>query len=84
MFSWVGFISKHFNFNCTVNPDDLTIRPLEPFISRGDFKASNERVQTDKRQINKHYCRPAKQYESDSSMTNAVHDTNLILLVFLN
>ena len=28
--------------------------------------------------------RPANQYESDSSMTNEVHDTNLMLLVFLN
>ena len=30
------------------------------------------------------YRRPAKQYESDSSMTNEVHDTNLNILVFLN
>ena len=29
------------------------------------------------------YHRPAKQYESDSSMTKEVIDTNLILLVFL-
>ena len=30
------------------------------------------------------YRRPAKQYERDSSMTDEVHDTNLILPVFLN
>ena len=30
---------------------------------------------------NKLYRRPANQYESDSSMTNEVHDTNLMLLV---
>ena len=29
------------------------------------------------------YRRPANQYESDSSMTNKVHDTNLMLLVFV-
>ena len=46
---------------------------------------SNERVHKDKRQISKMlYRRLAKQYENDSSMTNEVHDTNLILLVFLN
>ena len=33
---------------------------------------------------NKLYRRPANQYESDSSMTNKVHDTNLMLLVFLD
>ena len=33
---------------------------------------------------NKLYRRPANQYESDSWMTNKVHDTNLKLLVFLN
>ena len=32
---------------------------------------------------NKLHRRPASQYESDSSMTNKVHDTNLMLLVFL-
>ena len=31
---------------------------------------------------NKLYRRPANQYESDFSMTNEVHDTNLMLLVF--
>ena len=30
------------------------------------------------------YRRPAKQYESDSSMTNVVNDINLMLLVFLD
>ena len=30
------------------------------------------------------YRRPANQYESDSSMTNIVHDVNLMLLVFLD
>ena len=33
---------------------------------------------------NKLYRRPANQYESDSSMTNEVHDTNSMLLVFLD
>ena len=33
---------------------------------------------------NKLYRRPANQYESDSSMTNKDHDTNLMLLVFLD
>ena len=28
------------------------------------------------------YRRPENQYESDSSMTNKVHDTNLMLLAF--
>ena len=30
------------------------------------------------------YRRPANQYGSDSSMTNKVHDTNLMLLVILD
>ena len=30
------------------------------------------------------YCRPANQYESDSSMTNIVPDVNLMLVVFLD
>ena len=30
------------------------------------------------------YRRPVNQYESDSLMTNKVHDTNLVLLVFLD
>ena len=30
------------------------------------------------------YHIPANQYESDSSMTNEVHDTNLMLLVLLD
>ena len=34
--------------------------------------------------VNKLYHRPANQYENDSSMTNKVHDTNLMLLVFLD
>ena len=33
---------------------------------------------------NKLYRRPANQYESDFSLTNKVHDTNLMLLVFLD
>ena len=33
---------------------------------------------------NKLFRRPANQYESDSSMTNKVHDTNLMFLVFLD
>ena len=33
---------------------------------------------------NKLYHRPANQYESDSSMTNEVHDTNLMFLVVLD
>ena len=33
---------------------------------------------------NKLYRKPANQYESDFSMTYKDHDTNLILLVFLN
>ena len=33
---------------------------------------------------NKLYRRAANQYESDSSKTNKVHDTNLMLLVFLD
>ena len=30
------------------------------------------------------YRRPVNQYESVSLMTNKVHDTNLVLLVFLD
>ena len=33
---------------------------------------------------NKLYLRPANQYESDSSITNEVHDTNLMLIVILD
>ena len=33
---------------------------------------------------NKLYHRPANQYESESSMTNKIYDTNLILFVFLD
>ena len=33
---------------------------------------------------NKLYHSPANQYESDFSMTNKVHDANLMLLVFLD
>ena len=33
---------------------------------------------------NKLYRKPANQYESDSSMTGKVYDTNLMLLVFLD
>ena len=32
---------------------------------------------------NTRYRWPVNQYESDSSVTNKVHDTNLMLLVFL-
>ena len=60
-------------------------RSLKHFLSRGDSKPLDEGVQTNKRQISKRlYLRPAKQYESDSTMNNDVHDTNLILLVFFN
>ena len=56
----VGFISKHFSFNCTTKHGDFTasykFRSLKHFISRGDFKPSNERVQTDKRQKNQRDC----------------------------
>ena len=83
--SRVSFISK----NCTIQSDEFTVSykfwSLKHFLSREDFKSSNERVQTDKRQIsNGLYRGPAKQYENYSSMTNEVHDTNLIVLVFLN
>ena len=30
------------------------------------------------------YHRPGNQYENDSLMTNKVHDTNLMLLMFLD
>ena len=33
---------------------------------------------------NKLYRRPANPYESDSTMTNKVHGTNLMFLVFLD
>ena len=33
---------------------------------------------------NKLYRRPANQYENGSSMTNKVHDTNLMLLAILD
>ena len=33
---------------------------------------------------NKLFRRPANQYESDSAMTNKVHDTNLMRPVFLD
>ena len=33
---------------------------------------------------NKLYHRPANQYESDSSIINKVHESNLMLLVFLD
>ena len=33
---------------------------------------------------NRLYPRPANQYESDFSMANKVHDTKLMLLVFLD
>ena len=45
------------SFNCTTKPGDFTasytFRSLKHLLSRGDFKPSNERVQTDKRQISK-------------------------------
>ena len=66
------------SFNCTPKPDDVTcsykFRSLKHFLSRGKFNPLNERVSN---------MRPVKQYHSDSSMTNEVHDTNLIRLVFL-
>ena len=87
--SCVGFISKHFSFNCTTKPDDFTasykFRSLKHFLSSGDFKPLNERVQQiNVKLANGLYCRPVQQYKSDFSMTNEVHDTNLILLMFLN
>ena len=33
---------------------------------------------------NKLYRRPANQYESDSTITNKIHDSNLMPLVFLD
>ena len=49
------------------------------------MKLLNERVHPDKViYANKLYCRPANQYESGSSMTNKVYDTNWMLIVFLN
>ena len=55
------------------------------FLSRGDFKPSNESVQTENvKEANELYRRPDKQYERDSSMTKEVHDTISMLLVFLN
>ena len=49
------FHQQTLKFYCTAKSDDITasskFRPLEPFLSRGDFKPSNERVQTVKRQI---------------------------------
>ena len=69
------FHQQTFSFICTTKHVDFTasykFRSLKHFLSRGDFKPSA-------------YRRPAKQYEIDSSMTNEVHDTNLIFLVFLN
>ena len=34
--------------------------------------------------LNKLYLWPSNQYESDSSVTNKVFDTNLMLIVFLD
>ena len=57
MSSWAGFISKHISFNCTTKPDDFTashkFKSLKHFLNRGEFKPSNEGVQTDKCQISK-------------------------------
>ena len=55
---WVGFISKHFCFNCTTKPGDFnasyTFRSLKDFLSVEEiFKPSNRRVHTDKHQANK-------------------------------
>ena len=58
---------------------------MKHFLSRGDFKPSNERVQIDECQISKlPVSQTCQQYESDSSITKEVHGTNLILLVFLD
>ena len=50
-------LQQFFCFNCTPKSDDVTasykFRSLKHFLSRGDFKPSNERVQTDERQISK-------------------------------
>ena len=51
------------------------------FVKWGDLKSSNKRV---KNRSNKLYPSPTNQYESDSSMTNKVHDTNVMHLVFLD
>ena len=84
--SW--FHQLYFSFDCTTEPGDFTasykLRSLKHLLRRGSFKLSNGGVQTGKHQINKcAYHRPAKQCESDFSMTNKVHDINFILLVFL-
>ena len=43
------------------------------------------KIPTYKRQISKQmHRRPANQYDSDSSMTNEVHDTHLMFLGFLD
>ena len=47
-------------------------------LSSGVFKSSNERIHKDSRQKSKQ--RPANYNESNSSITNKVHDTHLMLL----
>ena len=48
-------VPRLFSFNRTTKPDDFTalykFRLLKHFLSRGDYKPSNERIQTDKCQI---------------------------------
>ena len=57
---------------------------LKHFLSRGDFKSSNEKVhKINVKYANKLYRRPAIQYESDSSMKNKVQDINFMLLVYM-
>ena len=50
-------MKQHFSFNCTAKLDDVTAPKTkivtETYLSSGDLKSSNERVQTDKRQISK-------------------------------
>ena len=44
----------------------------------------NGYTQINLKYTNKVYRRPVNQYESGSPMTNQVHDTNLMLLEFLD
>ena len=57
--SWLH--QQNLSFNCTTKSDDVTasfkFKSLNYFLSRGDFMPSNERVQTDERQISKQTVR---------------------------
>ena len=52
---YAGLGYSLFSFNCKTKPGDFTasykFRSFKHFLNRGDFKPSNGRVQTDKRQI---------------------------------